>query len=81
MYHEDRLGGGGFARVVLAGASSRGHETADRIRQDLEQRVGSPVEALDFRPTVALRDRIGAGPDVLDALAPSVGVLLRERVA
>ncbi|MDQ3212757.1 MAG: pilus assembly protein PilM [Acidobacteriota bacterium] len=81
MYHEDRLGGGGFARVVLAGASSRGHETADRIRQDLEQRVGSPVEALDFRPTVALRDRIAAGPDVLDALAPSVGVLLRERVA
>lgn len=81
MYHEDRLGGGGFSRVVLAGASSRGPEAADRIRRDLEARVGGAVEALDFRGAVALRDRIVAGPDVLDMLAPAVGVLLRERVA
>ena len=58
MYHEDRLGGGGFSRVVLAGASSRGPEMADRIRRDLEGRVGRHVEALDFRGAVALRDRI-----------------------
>ena len=81
MYHEDRLGGGGFSRVVLAGASSRGPEMADRIRHDLEGRVGRHVEALDFRGAVALRDRIVAGPDVLDLLAPAVGVILRERVA
>jgi Tfp pilus assembly PilM family ATPase len=81
MYHEDRLGGGGFSRVVLAGGSSRGAEAADRIRRDLEARVGRAVEALDFRGAVALRDRIVAGPEVLDLLAPAVGVLLRERVA
>jgi type IV pilus assembly protein PilM len=81
MYHEDRLGGGCFSRVVLAGASSFGAEAAERTRRDLEQRVGSPVEPLDFRGAVALRDRIAAGPDLLDALGPAVGVILRERVA
>jgi hypothetical protein len=30
---------------------------------------------------VSLRDRIGAAPDVLDALAAPVGILLRERAA
>ena len=29
MYHEDRLGGGGFSRVVLAGASMAGVEQAE----------------------------------------------------
>lgn len=81
MYHEDRLGGGGFSRVVLAGASSRGVEAAERVRHDVELRVGSPVEALDFRGAVALRDRIVAAPDLLDALAPSIGVILRGQVA
>jgi Tfp pilus assembly PilM family ATPase len=81
MYHEDRLGGGGFSRVVLAGASSFGPEAAERVRRDLEQRVGSPVEPLDFTGAVALRDRIAAAPDLLDTLAPAVGVLLREQVA
>jgi Tfp pilus assembly PilM family ATPase len=81
MYHEDRLGGGGFSRVVLAGASSRGADTADRIRRDVQARVSSPVELLDFRGAVALRDRIAVGPDVLDALAPAIGVIVREQVA
>jgi hypothetical protein len=58
MYHEDRLGGAQFVRVVLSG-----------------------VEPLDFRGTAALRDRIGAAPELLDSLAPAVGVVLRERVA
>ncbi len=81
MYHEDRLGGGGFSRVVLAGASSRGAEQAERLRRLLEERIGTRVEALDFRAAVALRDRITAGPEMLDALAPAIGVILRERVA
>jgi Tfp pilus assembly PilM family ATPase len=81
MYHEDRLGGGGFSRVVLAGASSRGPEAAERIRRDVQARVSSPVEPLDFRGAVALRDRIAAGPDLLDALAPAIGVIVREQVA
>jgi len=82
MYHEDRLGGGGFSRVVLAGASSsRGAEEGERLRRSLEERVGTRIEPLDFRGTVALRDRIVAGPELLDSLAPSIGVILREQVA
>jgi Tfp pilus assembly PilM family ATPase len=81
MYHEDRLGGGGFSRVVLAGASSRGADQAERLRRLLEERVGTRVEPLDFRAAVSLRDRIAAGPEVLDVLAPSIGVILREQVA
>lgn len=81
MYHEDRLGGGGFSRVVLAGASIRGADTAERLRRQLEDRVGTRVETLDFRGAVALRDRIAAAPELLDSLAPAIGVILRERVA
>jgi len=81
MYHEDRLGGGGFSRVVLAGASSRGVEEGERLRRDLEDRVGRRIEPLDVRGVVTLRDRIAADPELLDSLAPAVGVMLRERVA
>jgi hypothetical protein len=81
MYHEDRLGGGGFTRVVLAGASVLGADEADRFRRLLEERIGMAVEPIDFRPAVELRDRIAASPELLDLLAPSVGVLLRDRAA
>ena len=81
MYHEDRLGGGGFSRVVIAGASSRGAEHGELLRRDLQERMGGRVETLDFRGAVAIRDRITAGPELLDTLAPSIGVILRERVA
>jgi len=81
MYHEDRLGGGRFARVVLSGASARGAEIGERLRRGLEERMNVRVEALDFRGTAAMRDRINAGSELLDALAPAVGVILREQVA
>ncbi len=81
MYHEDRLGGGGFQRVVLAGAAGRGTDQAERLRRTVEERVGTRVEAIDFRPAAAMRDRISAGPELLDGLAPALGVLLREQVA
>jgi type IV pilus assembly protein PilM len=81
MYQEDRLGGGGFSRIVLAGASARGPEAAERLRRDLEERVGTHVEPLDFRGAVALRDRITAGAELLDSLGPAIGVILREQVA
>ena len=79
MYHEDRLGGGGFSRVVLAGASMAGAEQAERLRRGAEERIGGRVELFDVRAAATMRDRISASPELLDALAAPVGVLLRER--
>jgi hypothetical protein len=81
MYHEDRLGGGGFARIVLAGASVAGPEEAERLRRVLGERIAAPVEHIDFRPAARLPDRIAAAPELLDMLAPGVGILLRDRAA
>jgi type IV pilus assembly protein PilM len=79
MYHEDRLGGGGFSTVVLAGASVQGPDVAERLRRAIEERVRVRVEQLDFRAAASLRDRITASPALLDALSPGVGVLVRDR--
>jgi type IV pilus assembly protein PilM len=79
MYYEDRLGGGQFSRVILTGAASAGGAAGEIARASLEARLGTHVESLDFRPTAAMRDRITASPELLDALAPALGVLLRER--
>jgi type IV pilus assembly protein PilM len=79
MYHEDRLGGGGFARVALAGASLAGPEQAERLRRGIEERLGGRVEVLDVRGAATLRDRITVTPTLLDTLAAPVGMLARER--
>ncbi len=81
MYHEDRLGGGGFSRVVLAGAWVRGADSAERLRRAIEERVRVKVDPVDFKGAAALRDRISANPALLDVLAPAVGALLRDRVS
>jgi type IV pilus assembly protein PilM len=81
MYHEDRLGGGGFARVILAGASVLGLDLTERLRRTLEERIGIRVETIDFRAAAQVKDRIAVGADLLDLLAASVGILLRERTA
>jgi type IV pilus assembly protein PilM len=81
MYHEDRLGGGGFARVVLAGASLAGAEQAERLRRGIEERIGGRVELIDVRGAAAMRDRISASPSLLDTLSAPVGILVRERAA
>jgi Tfp pilus assembly PilM family ATPase len=82
MYYEDRLKGGGFARVVLAGATSAGVAQAadvERLRRSLEERVATTVEPIDPRAAAGLTDRITATPTLLDTLAPLVGLLLRDR--
>lgn len=80
MYYEDRLHGAGFARVLIAGAG-RLPGGADSVRRDLEQRLKIGVEAVDPRSAALLQDRIAASPELLDVLAPLVGLLLRERRA
>jgi type IV pilus assembly protein PilM len=79
MYHEDRLGGGGFSRVVLAGASLAGPDQAERLRRGIEERLGGRVELLDIRNAASLRDRISVTPALLDTLAAPVGILARDR--
>ena len=80
MYYEDRLSGGGFARVLLAGAGGSGARHAgevELVRRSLEDRLAATVDTVDPRAAVTLTDRIAAGPAFLDTLAPLVGVLLR----
>jgi type IV pilus assembly protein PilM len=84
MYYEDRLSGSGFGRVLLAGSgspSSRDAQDADYLRRALEQRLGAKVDAVDPRTAAALTDRISANSELLDTLAPLVGLLARERAA
>jgi type IV pilus assembly protein PilM len=78
MYYEDRLQGAGFTRVILAGAALV-PGGADVLRRSLEERLGLRVDAVDPRTAAALLDRITASPEILDALAPLVGILVREK--
>ncbi len=80
MYHEDRLGGGGFSRVIASGLGSMPGEDAQRMKRQVEERLGVRVEPLDVSRGVTLRDRISSSAELLDALAPAVGVLLRDRI-
>jgi type IV pilus assembly protein PilM len=77
MYYEDRLGGQRLGRVIVAGGTTAGAE----IRGALEARLGVRVETIDPRGAATLRDRIGAGPEILEAIAAPVGLLVRDRVA
>jgi Tfp pilus assembly PilM family ATPase len=84
MYYEDRLSGGGFARVFLTGAAGAGPRhaiDAEQVRRTLQERLGTVVENVDPRLAAALTDRISAGPALLDTLTPLVGLLLRGREA
>ncbi|MES1254849.1 MAG: pilus assembly protein PilM, partial [Acidobacteriota bacterium] len=79
MYYQDRLGGTGFTRVVLAGAGGGAQDALDTdlARRSLEERLDAPVEALDVRTAVAFSDRIADAGDQLQVLTPVVGILLR----
>jgi len=76
MYYEDRLQGQGFERVLLAGSSSMPAQAGASV-QNLAERLRVPVTAFTSRAAVQFA---GADPtpDVLDALTPLAGVLLRE---
>lgn len=71
MYHEDRLGGSRFSRIWVSGAT-------DAVRAEIGDRLGLAAEPIDIRPAANVA---ADSPDVLDALAAAVGVLLRERKA
>jgi type IV pilus assembly protein PilM len=76
MYYEDRLGGQRLARAIVAGGAAAG----DDVRRALEARLGVRVETIDPRGAATLRDRISAGPEILEAIAAPVGLLVRDRI-
>jgi hypothetical protein len=70
MYYEDRLSGGGFAKVFLTGATGEGVRHAgdvDLVRRSLQDRLAATAETVDPRLAAALTDRISAGPALLDS--------------
>jgi len=81
MYHEDRLGGGSFSRVIVSGFGTGPNDGAERVKRQIEERLGVTVEALDVTGGLTLRDGIVTSPALLDALAPAAGILLRDRTA
>jgi Tfp pilus assembly PilM family ATPase len=74
MYYEDRLGGRGLSRVIVAGGSDGG----DALRRALEDRLRVSVETIDPRQAAGLRDRVSASSELLDALAAPVGLIVRD---
>jgi type IV pilus assembly protein PilM len=74
MYYEDRLGGTGLGRVIVAGGSDGG----DALRRALEDRLRVGVERIDPRHAASLRDRVSASAELLDAIAAPVGLIVRE---
>jgi len=80
MYYEDRLQGGGFERVLLAGgAGARAADDLEQVRRSLAERLTTPVDTVDPRAAATIADRIAASAALLDQLAPLVGLLLRDR--
>ncbi len=81
MYYEDRLGGAGFSRVLLAGGVHIPRGGPTDIRRSLEERLSRTVDVVDPRGAAALTDRIAASPMLLEALTPLVGLLVRGQEA
>ena len=78
MYYEDRLDGGGFGRTFLAAsAANTPAEDAAILRQTLENRLGTAVEAIDLG--VAVAERKATSGVLPDLMAAPLGLLLRER--
>jgi Tfp pilus assembly PilM family ATPase len=79
MFYQDRLGGAGFSRVLVAGGTQAdGPQTA---RKTIETRLGRPVEAVDPMKAVGFADRTSLPPDLADALTASIGLAIAQRSA
>jgi Tfp pilus assembly PilM family ATPase len=78
MYYQDRLSGEGFGRVLLGG-TERVPRSLDTARSSLEERLGVEVEPIDPTRVASIRDRVTITPELMDVLAPLVGMLVRTR--
>ena len=80
MYYEDRLGGQRFDRVRLAGwARTLGSEPGTSAAPRRAARDADGSSRPQGAGPVRLPDR--ASPELLDQVAPLVGILMRDRVA
>lgn len=75
MYYEDRLEGHGFARVLITGGDGERSGGFDEVRRQVDARLGVRTETVDPRRIVRFSDRVDAGPDVLNTMAPLIGVV------
>jgi Tfp pilus assembly PilM family ATPase len=80
MYYEDRLAGRRFERVFLSGVPADGAGDLEQGRRRVEERLGVRMEPIDPRRVAPFADRISVGSQVLDTVAPLVGVLVRDRI-
>lgn len=84
MYYEDRLGGAGFSRVVLAGGAALAGGAGlpgEALRRSLTDRLRAPVTSIEPRHIAAFAGRAfdDLQPAAAEALVAPLGVLLRER--
>ena len=77
MYYEDRLKGAGFSRVLLAGRRSM--PAATSCGATSRSGLAPASSAWTRGPRPISRIASAPSPELDDALAPLVGVLLRER--
>ncbi len=79
MYYEDRLAGGRFARVVVAGVGADGGpaatSTLDGMRRQIEARLGVKTETVDPQRVARFSDRIAADATLAITIAPLLGAL------
>jgi hypothetical protein len=79
MFYQDRLGGSGFSRVLVAGGTrSDGARTASMT---IETRLGRSVEGVDPMKAAGFGDRASLPPDLADALTASIGLAIAQRTA
>jgi type IV pilus assembly protein PilM len=78
MYYEDRLGGRGFGRVVLAAAGEALAGEHAGLARALEERLRSRVELVDPRRAAHVGPDGAASGEALVAVAAPLGALLRE---
>jgi hypothetical protein len=79
MFYEDRLGGRGFARVLLVAGADL--PDRDGLSRNLGTLSDAPVTSLSLDGVVGFGDRVSASERLIGQIAASAGIVLREGVA
>ena len=77
MYYQDRLGGSGFARVVVGGAPDGALDTV--MWRDIQTRLGVTAELVGPGASVASIASAPWSPGTMEAAIPALGVALSLR--